>query len=143
MTEAEWRRLWAAVRRDLDRALALLPSPPAENEGSVARLSEWLDHNELELAVDELAGCGQTACRTSGMRCRERSSREHRRFSCGQRPRRDFVHGLLELLGEDNAALPPYWEELWSAAKSMGLTEHQARLGRRAAPDAAADGGGG
>jgi hypothetical protein len=92
MADAALRRLWAAVRRDFDRARALLPSPPAEAEGSAARLAEWLDHNELELALDE-----------------------------------------LEALGEDNAALPAYWEHLRSAAERMGLAEHVARLSRRAA----------
>jgi hypothetical protein len=40
------------------------------------------------------AGCGQTACCTSWMRCRERNSREKRSFSSGQRPWMDFGHGL-------------------------------------------------
>jgi hypothetical protein len=44
---------------------------------------------------DALAGFGQTACCTSWMRCRERSSREKRSFSGGQRPGMDFGHGLL------------------------------------------------
>ena len=59
MTNAALRRLWAAVRRDFDRARALLPSPPVEAEGRVARLAEWLDHNELELALDELEALGE------------------------------------------------------------------------------------
>jgi hypothetical protein len=42
----------------------------------------------------ELAGCGQTACCTSRKRCRERSSREKRSVSSGQRPWMDFGHGL-------------------------------------------------
>ena len=46
-------------------------------------------------AADGLSGCGQTACRTGGIRCREQSSRENRWFSSGQRPRMDFGHGLL------------------------------------------------
>jgi hypothetical protein len=36
----------------------MLPLLPAECEGSVARLDEWLDHNELELALDELESLG-------------------------------------------------------------------------------------
>jgi hypothetical protein len=59
MADAALRRLWAAVCRDFDRARALLPSPLAEAEGSVARLAEWLDHNELELALDELEALGE------------------------------------------------------------------------------------
>ncbi|NBV46497.1 MAG: hypothetical protein EBR86_12885 [Planctomycetia bacterium] len=47
-----------------------------------------------------LAGCGQTACRTSGKRCRECNSREKRSFSSGQRPRMDFGHGLLAGCGQ-------------------------------------------
>ena len=42
-----------------------------------------------------LTGCGQTACCTSRMRCREQSSRENPRFSSAQRPRMDFGHGLI------------------------------------------------
>ena len=42
-----------------------------------------------------LAGCGHTACCTSRKRCRERSSREKRSVSSGQRPGMDFGHGLL------------------------------------------------
>ena len=38
MADAALLRLWAAVCRDFDRAQALLPSPPAEAEGSVGRL---------------------------------------------------------------------------------------------------------
>jgi len=58
MADAELRRLWASVVHDFDRARALLPIPPAESEGSVGRLTEWLDHNELELALDELEALG-------------------------------------------------------------------------------------
>lgn len=92
MADAELHRLWAVVCQDFDRARALLPSPLAEAEGRAARLDEWLDHNELELALDE-----------------------------------------LEMLGEDNAAPPAYWEYLRSAAARMGLTKHVARLSVRAA----------
>jgi hypothetical protein len=59
MADAELRRLWVAVRQDFDRARALLPAPPAEAEGSVGRLAEWLDHNELELALGELEALGE------------------------------------------------------------------------------------
>ena len=58
MADDNLQKLWAAVRRDFDRARDLLPSPPAEKEGSVDRLVEWLDHNELELALDELVALG-------------------------------------------------------------------------------------
>ena len=59
MADAALLRLWAAVCRDFDRAQALLPSPPAEAQGSVARLAEWLEHNELEMALDELESLGE------------------------------------------------------------------------------------
>ncbi len=59
MADARLRQLWEAVRRDFDRARALLPSPSAENKGSVARLGEWLGHNELELALEELEALGE------------------------------------------------------------------------------------
>jgi hypothetical protein len=59
MADAELRQLWAAVRRDLDRARTLLPPQPVEGEGSLDRLAEWLDHNELDLALDELELLGE------------------------------------------------------------------------------------
>jgi hypothetical protein len=59
MAGAELLRLWAAVRQDFERARALLPSRPSQSEGNVARLVEWLDHNELGLALDELESLGQ------------------------------------------------------------------------------------
>jgi len=59
MTDEALSRLWAAVRRDFDTARSLLPSPPAENQGSESRLNEWLDQNELELALDELEALGE------------------------------------------------------------------------------------
>lgn len=55
---ASLRRLWAEVRRDFDQAVALLPTPISEDEGSTQRLSEWLDHNELGLALEELEQLG-------------------------------------------------------------------------------------
>jgi hypothetical protein len=59
MADAALHQLWADVRRDFDRARALLPVPAAEVEGSAARLAEWLDHNELELALNELEAMGE------------------------------------------------------------------------------------
>lgn len=59
MTNLALRQLWAAVRRDFDQARALLPSAPVEVEGNIARLTEWLDHNELELALEELEALGE------------------------------------------------------------------------------------
>ncbi|MBY0397375.1 MAG: hypothetical protein K2X91_13050 [Thermoleophilia bacterium] len=59
MTNDERRGLWAAVRRDFESARTMLPRRPSEREGSVSRLDEWLDHNELELALDELESLGE------------------------------------------------------------------------------------
>jgi hypothetical protein len=59
-----------------------------------------LEGEDFRRRHDDLAGCGQTACRTSGMRCRERSSREKRSISSGQRPRMDFGHGLSAGCGQ-------------------------------------------
>ena len=59
MATVDLHHLWAAVRRDFDLARMLLPNPPAEAEGSAARLTDWLDHNELELALDELEALGE------------------------------------------------------------------------------------
>jgi hypothetical protein len=59
MATVELHHLWAAVRRDFDLARTLLPNPLAEKEGSAARLANWLDHNELELALDELMALGE------------------------------------------------------------------------------------
>lgn len=53
------RRPWEAVRWDFDRAGAMLAPPPAGAEGSAARLAESLDHNELELTLDELESLGE------------------------------------------------------------------------------------
>ena len=59
MADDALKQLWVAVRRDFDQARALLPSRLSEVEGSVDRLVEWLDHNELELALDELESLGK------------------------------------------------------------------------------------
>ncbi len=59
MADAKLRELWDAVRNDFNRAAALLP-PIARTMGEQqARLDEWLDHNELELALHELEAIGQ------------------------------------------------------------------------------------
>jgi hypothetical protein len=49
--------MWRAVRDDLARARSLLPAQPTGTD-TLARLAEWLDNNELELALDELEGMG-------------------------------------------------------------------------------------
>jgi hypothetical protein len=45
------------------------------------------------LARGRIAGCGQTACRTSWMTCRAWNARENRRFSCLEKVSEDFFHG--------------------------------------------------
>ena len=57
--ERTLKQLWEAVRQDFDRARSLLPARPAQVEGSLDRLREWLGHNELELALDELESLGE------------------------------------------------------------------------------------
>ncbi len=56
----DFRNSWAQTRRHLRNAADLLPSPTKENEdGSVERFEDWMAHNELELALDELEGLGE------------------------------------------------------------------------------------
>ena len=51
---------WARTRTHLGRAAVLLPVSPVESAdgGCVRRYREWIEHNELELALDELEGLG-------------------------------------------------------------------------------------
>lgn len=48
---------WARTRAHLDRAWVLLPPPTADGLG-LDVFSEYLDHNELELALDALVEVG-------------------------------------------------------------------------------------
>lgn len=52
---------WARTRAHLANAFAQLPASPVDGEagGAVQRYREWLDHNELELALDELEMLGE------------------------------------------------------------------------------------
>ena len=59
MADEALLRLWSSVCQDFDRARKLLPSKPIEIDGNLDRLDEWLDHNELELALDELEAIGE------------------------------------------------------------------------------------
>lgn len=59
MTES-LQRSWEVTRKHLNAALNLLPSEcqrPVQ-DGPVARYEDWLSHNELELAFDELESIG-------------------------------------------------------------------------------------
>ncbi len=52
---------WSRTRAHLENAFAQLPASPvdAEEGGSAQQFGEWLDHNELELALDELEMLGE------------------------------------------------------------------------------------
>jgi hypothetical protein len=52
---------WHRTRRHLDTAARLLPADPKRGPdgGSIAAYSDWLEHNELELALDELLMLGE------------------------------------------------------------------------------------
>jgi hypothetical protein len=56
MDRKELEQSWATTRRHLGAAMRLLPteSPTDDIAQSRARYQDWLDHNELELALDEL-----------------------------------------------------------------------------------------
>lgn len=60
MNRRELERSWAITRAHLSTAERLLPKDAVPGEGgcSLSRYREWLDHNELELALDELACVG-------------------------------------------------------------------------------------
>ncbi len=62
MTRAELEVLWAKVRTRFDAAVRLLPNPvlPREDGGSLEAYQDWLSHNELELALDELDILGES-----------------------------------------------------------------------------------
>ncbi len=63
MASEELQRLWQSIRSDLGKARSLLPLQEAEGEKGLRRYEEWLEHNELELAFDELETLGE------GSRC--------------------------------------------------------------------------
>jgi hypothetical protein len=51
---------WDRTQAHLMRATALLPASPVESEegGRLDRYRDWIEHNELELALDELEMLG-------------------------------------------------------------------------------------
>jgi hypothetical protein len=59
--QKELEASWSRTRANLEKAFAQLPSFPEDGEegGSVRRYREWLDYNELELALDELELLGE------------------------------------------------------------------------------------
>ncbi len=70
------------------------PVPPRKNRHRSPQLFPRLAEQLKIVHGTDIAGCGQTACSTSWMRCRECNSREKRSFSSGQRPWMDVGHGL-------------------------------------------------
>jgi hypothetical protein len=59
---------WNITRQHLEAARSLLPSDLEEDAefGILKRFDEWLYHNELELALDELEGLGElNGCTTA------------------------------------------------------------------------------
>lgn len=52
---------WSRTRAHLNNAFAQLPALPKDSDkgGSAGNYREWLDHNELELALDELEMLGE------------------------------------------------------------------------------------
>jgi hypothetical protein len=61
MQRSDLEHSWSITRRHLSTALGYLPPNPAGGDDgwSLSRYQEWLQHNELELALDELAGLGE------------------------------------------------------------------------------------
>ncbi|MBA3426895.1 MAG: hypothetical protein ACR2HO_12895 [Rubrobacteraceae bacterium] len=55
------RKSWRRIRFHLGKARNLLPLTTREDieTGSLDRFENWLGHNELELALDELEGLGE------------------------------------------------------------------------------------
>ena len=58
MSSEELHQSWQRTRTHLAAAAALLPANPRPNPegGSLQRYAQFLEHNELELALDELEG---------------------------------------------------------------------------------------
>jgi hypothetical protein len=60
MSQRVLRKSWAVTRGHLDQAFGLLPddTQPGDEGGAFANYHEWLVHNGLELALDELEMLG-------------------------------------------------------------------------------------
>lgn len=58
MTRKELEQKWEKTRGFLEAAAKLLPPSISRTGDRLVRYREWLEHNELELAYDELKGIG-------------------------------------------------------------------------------------
>ncbi len=59
MVLEELQSLWESISADLANARSLLPLELVEIDGNIEQYEEWLKHNELELAFDELVALGE------------------------------------------------------------------------------------
>jgi hypothetical protein len=67
MTQGELWKRWQVTKSHLRFAAQLLPDPLTQNDGgdstkeigSLDAYNEYLEHNELELALDQLEGLGE------------------------------------------------------------------------------------
>lgn len=58
MDDLQLLGLWAAIRLDLELAAGLVPPGAGDGPQNLATFQEWLDHNELELALEDLEALG-------------------------------------------------------------------------------------
>jgi hypothetical protein len=59
MDKEELFKSWGKTQSHLDAAFDLLSGRYPASDERIAQFREWLDHNELEMALDELAGIGE------------------------------------------------------------------------------------
>lgn len=66
MAEEALVRLWDDVKAELLRARTILDDVPSCFSDYLLRFSEFLEHNELELALDELVELGASTSPSKG-----------------------------------------------------------------------------
>ncbi|MBL8755003.1 MAG: hypothetical protein JNK15_16985 [Planctomycetes bacterium] len=61
MTDPHLHEIWNRTQGHLSHAADLLPAGlfQSDDGGRLDRYREWIEHNELELALDELEGLGE------------------------------------------------------------------------------------
>src|SRR5437868_2054242 len=59
MNQEELNQNWKRTRGFLDAATKFLPQSIEQTDERLIRYHEWLEHNELELALDELKHIGE------------------------------------------------------------------------------------